>query len=173
MHDNITKKWGRMEIYLSKISLYYWNSVPFSRSVVSNSLQPHEPQYARPPCPSPTPRVRPNPCRLSWWYHPTISFSVILFSSCPQSFPASGSFQMSQLFASGGQSIGDSASASVLPLNIQDWFLLGWTGLDLDLALQETLKNLLQHHSLKASVLQHSAFFIVQNSHMYITNGKP
>ena len=173
MHDNLTKKWGRMEIYLSKISLYYWNSVPFSRSVVSNSLQPHEPQYARPPCPSPTPRVRPNPCRLSWWYHPTISFSVILFSSCPQSFPASGSFQMSQLFASGGQSIGDSASASVLPLNIQDWFLLGWTGLDLDLALQETLKNLLQHHSLKASVLQHSAFFIVQNSHMYITNGKP
>ena len=173
MHDNITKKWGRMEIYLSKISLYYWNSVPFSRSVVSNSLQPHEPQYARPPCPSPTPRVRPNPCRLSWWYHPTISFSVILFSSCPQSFPASGSFQMSQLFASGGQSIGDSASASVLPLNIQDWFLLGWTGLDLDLALQETLKNLLQHHSLKASVLQHSAFFIVQNSHMYITTGKP
>ena len=157
MHDNITKKWGRMEIYLSKISLYYWNSVPFSRSVVSNSLQPHEPQYARPPCPSPTPRVRPNPCRLSWWYHPTISFSVILFSSCPQSFPASGSFQMSQLFASGGQSIGDSASASVLPLNIQDWFLLGWTGLDLDLALQETLKNLLQHHSLKASVLWHSA----------------
>ena len=92
------------------------------------TLRPHELQHARPPCPSPTPRVYPNPCPLSWWCHPTISSTVIPFSSCPQSFPASGSFQMSQLFASGGQSIGVSASTSVLPMNTQDWSPLGWTG---------------------------------------------
>ena len=88
----------------------------------------HELQHARPPCPSPTPGVHTNPCPLSWWYHLTILSSVIPFSSCPQSFPASGSFQMSQLFASGGQSIGVSASTSVLPMNTQDWSPLGWTG---------------------------------------------
>ena len=88
----------------------------------------HGLQYTRPPCPSPTPRVYSNSCPLTWWYHPTISSSVIPFSSCPQSFPAPGSLQMSQLFASGGQSIGVSASISVLPMNIQDWFPLGWTG---------------------------------------------
>ena len=104
------------------------SSVQFSHSVVSDSLWPHEPQHARPPCPSPTPRVHSNPCPLSWWYHPTISSCVIPFSLCPQSFPASGSFQMSQLFASGGQSVGVSASTSVLPMNIQDWSPLGWTG---------------------------------------------
>ena len=93
-----------------------------------SSLQPHELQHARPPCPSPTPRVHPNPCPLSQWCHPTISSSVIPFSSCPQSFPASGAFPMSQLFTSGGQSIGVSASASVLPMNTQDWSALGWTG---------------------------------------------
>ena len=93
----------------------------FSRSVVSNSLWPHEWQHARPPCPSPTPGVHPNPCPLSQWCHPTISSSVIPFSSCPQSFPASGSFPRSQLFTSGGQSIGVSASTSVLPMNTQDW----------------------------------------------------
>ena len=92
------------------------------------TLPPHEPQHSRPPCLSPTPRVYSNPCPLSWWCHPTISSSVFCFSSCPQSFPASGSFQMSQLFTSGGQSIGVSASASVLPMNTQDWFPLGWTG---------------------------------------------
>ena len=102
--------------------------VQFSHSVVSDSLPPHEPQHSRPPCPSPTPRVYPNPCPLSWWCHPTISSSVFCFSSCLQSFPASGSFQMSQLFTSGGQTIGVSASASVLPMNTQDWFPLGWTG---------------------------------------------
>ena len=102
--------------------------VHFSRSVVSNSLWPHEPQHARPPCPSPTHEAHPNPCALSWWCHPTISSSVIPFSSYLQSFPASGSFPMSQLFASGGQSIGVSASTSVIPMNIQDWFPLGWTG---------------------------------------------
>ena len=102
--------------------------VQFSHSVVPNSLQPHEPQHTRPPCPSPTPRVHPNPCPLSRWCHPTISSSVVPFSSCPQSFPASGPFPMSQFFASGGQSIGVSASASVLPMNIQDQFASGLTG---------------------------------------------
>ena len=101
-------------------------SVHFSCSVVSYSLRPHEPQHARPPCPSPTPGVHPNPCPLCWWCHLTVSSSVVPFSSCPQSFPASGSFQMSQLFAWGGQSIGISASASVLPKNTQDWSPLGW-----------------------------------------------
>ena len=94
---------------------------------MSASLWPHEPQHARPPCPSPTPRVYPNSCPLCQWCHPTISSSVIPFSSCPQSLPESGSFQMSQLFASGGQSIGISASASVLPMDTQDWSPLGWT----------------------------------------------
>ena len=100
----------------------------FSRSVMSDSLQPHEPQHTRPPCPSPIPGVHPNPRPLNRWCHPTISSSVVPFSFCPQSFPASGSFQMSQLFASGGQSTGVSASALVLPMNTQDWSPLGWTG---------------------------------------------
>ena len=104
-------------------------SVQFSGSVVSNSLQPHELQHARLPCPSPTPGVYSNSCPLSQWRHPTISSSVTLFSSRLQSFAASGSFPMSQFFASGGQSIGVSASTSVLSMNIQDWFPLGWTGL--------------------------------------------
>ena len=102
-------------------------SVQFSHSVVSDSLWPHVPQNARPPCPSPTPGVHPNLCPLSWWCHPTISSSVGHFS-CPQSFPASGSFQMNQLFASGGQSIGVSASTSVLPMKTQDWSPLELTG---------------------------------------------
>ena len=102
--------------------------VQFSHSVMSNSLWPHGLQNARPPCPSPTPGVYPNSCPLSWWRHPTISPSVVPFSSCLQSIPASGSFQMSQLFASGGQGIGVSASTSVLPMYTEDWSLLGWTG---------------------------------------------
>ena len=102
-------------------------SVQFSHSVVSDSLQSHGLQHARLLCPSPTTRAYSNSCPLSRWCHPTISSSVIPFSSCPQSFPASGSFQMSQFFTSGGQSIGISASTSVLPVNIQDWFPLGWT----------------------------------------------
>ena len=105
-----------------------FSSVQFSHSVMSNSLRPHELQHARPPCPSPTPGVYLNSCPLSRWCHPAISSSVIPFSSCPQSLPASGSFPMSQLFAWCGQSIGVSASASVLPMNIQDWSPLGWTG---------------------------------------------
>ena len=103
-------------------------SVQFNHSVMSDSLRPHYPQHARPPCPSPTAGIYPNPCPLSRWCHPTISSSVIPFSSYPQSFPASGSFPMSQFFASGGQSIGVSASTSVLPMNTQDWSPLGWTG---------------------------------------------
>ena len=103
-------------------------SVQFSCSVVSNSLQPHGLQHARPPCPSPTPGVYSNSCILSQWCHPTISSSVVPFSSCPQSFPASGSFQTSQFFALGGRSAGVPASASVVPMNMQDWFPLGWTG---------------------------------------------
>ena len=105
-----------------------FSSVQFSHSVVSDSLQPHEFQHARPPCPSPTLGVYPNSCPSSQWCHPTISSSVIPICSCPQSFPASGSFPMSQLFAWGGQSIGVSASTSILPMNTQEWSPLGWTG---------------------------------------------
>ena len=111
-----------------KTTLFIFSSVQFSSSVVSESLRPHELQHARSPCPSPTPGVYPNSCPSSQWYHPTISSSVVPFSSHPQSFSASESFQMSQLFASGGQSIGVSASTSVLPVNTQDWSALGWTG---------------------------------------------
>ena len=100
----------------------------FSHAVMSDSLRPHELQHTRPPCPSPTPRVYSNSCPTSQWCHPNISSSVVPFSSCPQSLPASGSFPMSQIFAWGGQSIGVLASASVLPMNTQDWSPSGWTG---------------------------------------------
>ena len=103
-------------------------SVQFSCSVMADSLWLHESQHARPPCPSPTPRVHPNSCASSQWWHPAISFSVIPFSSCPQSLPASEAFPMSQLFAWGNQSTGVSASTSVLPMNTQDWSPLGWAG---------------------------------------------
>ena len=116
-----------ISIYL-KIDINTY-SVQFSRSVVSDSLQPHGLQHARLPCPSPPPGVYPNSCPLSRWCHPAISSFVIPFSSCPQSLPASGSFPMCQLFSWGGQSTGVSASTSVLPVNTQDWSLLGWTGL--------------------------------------------
>ena len=150
-------------------------SVQFRLSVMPDSLRPHGLQHTRIPCPSPTPRAYSNSCPLIQWCHSTISSFVIPFSSCLQSFPASGSFQMSQFFVSGGQSIGVSVSASVLPMNIQDWFPLGsplgdpW--LDF-LAVQGTLKHLLQHHCSKASILLCSAFFIVQLSHPYMTTGK-
>ena len=140
------------------------SSVQFNHSL-SDSLGPHGLQHARLLCPSPTLRVCPNSCPLSQWSNPTISSSVIPFSSCPQSFPASGSFQMSQLFPSRDQSIGVSASVSVLPVNTQDWFPLGWIGSPRS---PKILKSLLQHHSSKASVLQPSAFFIVQLSHPYM-----
>ena len=134
--------WGRKGRSIPRMYLLQWGQVSapskmeevqrshfshFSRSVVTDSLRLHEPQHARSPCPSPTPEVYPNPCPLSQRCHPNISSSVIPFSSCLQSFPASGSFQMSQFFTSGGQSIG--ASGSFLPMNIQDWFPLGLTGL--------------------------------------------
>ena len=154
---------------LFAVVLEVWGSGPspstnvqFSGSVVSDSLQPRGLQHTRPPCPSPTPRVYSNSCPLSRWCHPTISSSVVPFSSRLLSFPASGSFPMSQFFASVGQRIGVSASASVLPTSISPSnehpglisFRMDW--LDL-LAVQGTLKSLLQHHSSKAS-----AFFIVQ-----------
>ena len=146
------------------------SSVQFSCSVLFDSLWPHELQHARPPCPSPTPGVYLNSCPLSRWCHPMISSSVIPFSSCPHSFPASGSFQMSQLFASGGQSIGVSASTSVLRNEYSGLISFRMDWLDL-LAVQGTLKSLLQHHSSKASILQCSANFIVQLSHPYMTAG--
>ena len=114
-------------IWATRESLY-WQSVQFSLSVVSDSLRPHELQYARPPCPSPTPGINSNSCPSSWWCHPAISSSIIPFSSCSQSLPASESFPMSQLIAWDAQSTGVSALASVLPMNTQNWSPLGWTG---------------------------------------------
>ena len=120
---------GKLWSFAIKISVNDMpSSVQFSHSVVPDSLWPHESQHARSPCPSPTPRVYSNSRPSSWWCHPAISSSIIPFSSCPQSLPASGSFPMSQLFAWGGQSIGVSALASVLPINTQDWSPLVWSG---------------------------------------------
>ena len=138
---------------------------------MSDSLQPHGLQHARLPCPSPTPRVHSNSRPLSWWCHPTTSSSVVPFSSCPQSFPASGSFSKSQLFASGGQNTGV-FSFSVIPSKEHPGlisFRMDW--LDL-LVVQGTLETLLQHHSSKALVLWRSTFFIVQLSHSYMTTEK-
>ena len=154
---NICKHSNKVIQILSPFSLTQFKSVQFSRSVVSDSLQPHEPGGT----PSPTPRVHPNPCPSSQWCHLTISSSVVPFSSCPQSFPASGSFPMSQLFASGGQSIGNISPSNEHPGLIS--FRMDW--LDL-LEVQGILKSLLQYHSSKASILQHSAFFI-SNSHIH------
>ena len=141
----------------------YHSQYQFSCSVVSNSLWPHGLQHARPPCPSPTPGACSNSCPSCRWCHPIISSFVFPFYSCLQSFPSSGSFPVSHFFTTSGQSIGVSASASVLPMTIQDWFRLG---------VQGTLKSLLQHHSSKASILWHSAFFTIQLSHPYMTTGK-
>ena len=138
---------------------------------MSDSLQPHGLQYARLPCPSPTPRACSNSCPESRWCHPISSSSVVPFSSCLQSFPASRSFLIGQFFASGGQSTRVSSSASVLPMNIQGWFPLGLTDL-ISFAAQGILKNLLQHHSSRVSIPWCSAFFIVQFSHPYMTTGK-
>ena len=150
-----------------------WSSYSqlFSRSVLFDSLRPHELQHAKPPCPSPTPGVHPNPCPLSRWCHPTISSSVVPFSYCPQSFPASGFFQMSQLFTSGDQSIGVSASTSVLPRNTQDCSPSGWTGwISLQSkGLSRVFSNTtVQKHQFFSAQL----FFIVQLSHPYMTTGK-
>ena len=138
-------------------------TIQFSHSVLSNSLWPHGLQHARPSCPSPTPGVYPNSCPLSQWCHPTISSSVVPFSSCLQSFPASGSFQMSQFFASGGQRIGVSATLSVLPMNTQHWFPLGWTGW-----ISLLSKGLLRVFSNTTSILQHSFLY----SLIYISRQK-
>ena len=139
-----------------------------SHSVVSNSLRPHESQHARPPCPSPTPGVHSVSCPSSRWCHPAISSSVVPFSSCPQSLPASESFPVSQLFAWGGHSTGVSAWASLLPKKHPGLISFRMDWLDI-LAVQGTLKSLLQHHSSKVSILWHSAFFIVQLSCPYKT----
>ena len=134
---NWKKKWkiGRLAflfwetcIITDRVGIRRFSSVQFSRSVVSDSLQPHGLQHARPPCPSPTPRVHSNSRPSSRWCHPAILSSVVPSSSCSQSLPVSESFPMSQLFTWGGQSIGVSASASVLPKNTQDWSPLEWTG---------------------------------------------
>ena len=146
-----------------------FSSFQFSRLVVSDSLWPHESQHARPPCPSLSPGVHSDSRPSSWWCHPAISSSVVPFSSCPQSIPASESFPLSQLFAWGGQSTGVSALASFFPKNTQGWSPLEWMGwLDL-LAVQGTLKSFLQHHSSKAPILWCSAFFTVQLSNPYMT----
>ena len=159
--------WLRSDPWIQQID----NSLQFSSSFISNSLQPHGWQHTRSPCLSPTPGVYSNSCPLSRWYHPTISSSVVPFSSHLQSFPASGCFQMSQLFASGGQSIGVSASNFSSPNEHSGLisFRIDW--LDL-LAVQGTLKSLLQHHSSKASILPCSVFFMIQLSQPYMTTGK-
>ena len=138
---------------------------------MSGSLWHHGLQHPRLPCPSPAPRVCSNSCPSSQWCHPTISSSVVLFSSHLQSFLASGSFLRSQFFASGGQSMGVSASTSVLPMNIQDWFPLGGTGW-ISLQSKGLSRVFYKHHSSKASILRRSAFFIVQLAHPYMTTGK-
>ena len=143
----------------------------FSHLVISDSLRPLGLQHARLPHPLLSLRLCLISCPLSQWCHPTISSSVVPFSSWPQALLASGSFLTSQFFASGGQSLGASASASVLSMNIQDWFPLGWTGL-ISFQLKRTPKSLFQYHSSKGSILQHSAFFMVQLSHAYMTTGK-
>ena len=153
----------------SEIYPLLFQSVQFSCSVVSDSLRPHELQHTQPPCPSPIPRVYSNSCPLSWWCNPAISSSVVPSSSCPQSFPSSGSFPMSQLFSWGGQSTEVSASASVLPMNTQDWSPLGWTGW---ISLQSKgLSRVLQHH------IQKHQFFGAQlssqsNSHTLLFHNR-
>ena len=149
----------------------YW--VQFSHSVVSNSLPPYGLQYAKPPCPSPTPRACSNSYPLSQWRHPTISSSVIPFSSCLQPFPTSGSLPKSRLFASGDQSVRVSASASVLPVNIQDWFPLGWTcWISLQSkGLSRVFSNttVQKHQFFELSFFYSPAFFTVQLSNLYMT----
>ena len=137
---------------------------------MSNSLWPHESQHTRPPCPSPTPGVYSNSCPSSWWCRPAISSSVVPFSSCPQSLPAWGSLSVSHLFVWGGQSIGVSASASVLSMNTQDWSPLGWTGW-IFLQSKGCQESSPTPHS-KSSILWCSAIFTVQLSHPYMTIGK-
>ena len=158
VYNRVTKNQTRLSDWTT-IAL----SVQFSHSVVSDSLRPRGLQHDRPPCPSPTPRAYSDSCPLCWWCHPTISLSIIPFSSCLQSFPASGSFLMSRFFASGGQSI--EVSASALPINIHDWFPLGWAGW---ISLQS--KGLSRVFS--NTTVQKHQFFGTQLSHPYMTTGK-
>ena len=161
-----------------KLAQYYKAIICCCCSVTQScpTLRPHGLQHTRPPCPSPTSRACSNSCPLSQWCYPTVLSFVIPFSSCLQSFPASGFFLMSWFFASGGQSIGASASASVLPMNIQDWFPLGLFSFRIDWfdlpGVQGSLNSLLPHHSWKASILWYSAFFTVQLSHPCMITGK-
>ena len=158
--------------YLQILSSQKFSSVQFIHSVMSDSLQPHGLQHVRLPCPSPTPRADSNSCPLSWWCHPTILSSVIPFSSCLQSFSASRSFPMNQFFTSGGQTPKYwSFSFSINPSNelFRTSFRVDWFGL---VAVQGTLKSLLQHHTSKASIVWCSAFFTVQLSHLHMTTGK-
>ena len=161
----MTEKWGE-----KKKALFYWISlVQFSHSVMSNSLWLHGMQHARPPCPSPTPRVYTNSCPLSQWCHPTVSFSVITFSAHLQSFPAIGSFQMSQFFTSGGQSTQASASAPVLPMNNQDLFPLGcicWISLSSKGCSRVFSNTTVQKHQFFGTQLS-----LQSNSHPYMTTG--
>ena len=138
---------------------------------MSDSLWPHGLQHARFPCPSPTPGAYSNSCPLHWWCHPTISSSVVPFSFPLQSFPASGSLPVNRFFISCGQSIRVSASASVLPMNVQNWFPLEWTGL-ISLQSKGLSRVFSNYHSSKASTLQRSAFYIVQLSYLHVTTGK-
>ena len=162
---------SRHKVLSYAMNTIYVTSVQFISVAQScPTLRPHESQHARPPCPSPTPGVYPNPCPLSRWCHPAISYSVIPFTSRPQSLQASRCFSMSQIFAWGGQSTGVSASVSFLPMNTQDWSL-GWTG-----SISFQSKGLSRVFS-NTTVQKHqffwrSAFFTVQLSHPYVTNGK-
>ena len=170
------KDWGTdmIKAFCALFSFFFFYlgvTVQFSCSVVSDSLWPHEPQHAKPSCPSTTPGFYSNSCPLSWWCHPTISSSAVPLSSCLQSSPASGSFPMCQLFTSGGQRIGVSASASVFPMNIQDRFpleLTAWISL-LFKGLSRVFSNTTFQ---KVPILQCSTFFIVQLSHAYMSTGK-
>ena len=165
----MTEHTGTQAQWYTTLIKMIWVKLQLGHSVVSDALQTRGLQHARPPCPSPTARLYSNSCPLSQWCHLTISSSVIPFSSCPQTFPASGSFQMSQLFASGGQSIGVSASTCVLPMNTQDWSPLAWTGwISLQSkGLSRVFSNttVQKHHSSALS-------FIVQISHPFMSTGK-
>ena len=157
---------------VSKYKLYpghrFWSnisSVQFNHSVVTESLWPHWLHHNKPPCPSPTPGAYSNTCPSSQWLHPTISSCVIPFSSCPQSFPASGSFVMIQFFTSGDQTIGISASAAVLPINIQDWFPLGWTVL---ISLQsKVLSRVFSNNTMKNHQFFSTQLSLLSNCHIH------
>ena len=160
----IVSKITWLTIIFSKLGVQF-SSVQFSCSIMSNSFQPHESQHARPPCPSPNPGVYSNSCPSSRWCHPAISSSVIPSSSCPQSFPASGSFPMSHLFSWVGQSTGVSASASVLPMNTQDWSPSGWTGW---ISLQsKVLSRVFSNTTVQKHQIFRAQLFSQSNSHIH------